>query len=73
MGPDKGKVLGSQSLDGYNHWRIDYDPKSSKQFHVNWRRIYKDKKGNCVQETGAYLLPGGQDSYWYQRERMPKL
>ena len=73
MGPDKGKVLGSQSLDGYNHWRIDYDPKSSKQFHVNWRRIYRDKKGNCVQETGAYLLPGGQDSYWYQRERMPKL
>ena len=73
MGPDKGKVLGSQSLDGYNHWRIDYDPKSSKLFHVNWRRIYRDKKGNCVQETGAYLLPGGQDSYWYQRERMPKL
>lgn len=48
MGPDKGKVLGSQSLDGYNHWRIDYDPKSSKLFHVNWRRIYRDKKGNCV-------------------------
>ena len=73
MGPDKGKVLGSQSLDGYNHWRIDYDLKSSKQFHVNWRRIYRDKKGNCVHETGAYLLPGGQDSYWDQRERMPKL
>ena len=73
MGPDKGKVLGSQSIDGYNHWRIDYDPSNNKQFHINWRRIYSDKKGNCIQETGAYLLPGGQDSYWYHRERMPKL
>ena len=31
------------------------------------------KKEIVFKKTGAYLLPGGQDSYWYQRERMPKL
>lgn len=38
IGPRKGEVAGSQSIDRMNHWRIDYDPNSNKQFHVNWRK-----------------------------------
>lgn len=73
IGPAKGRVVGSQSADMTNHWRLDYDPDSEKGFHVNWRRIYKDKQGNCVMETGAVIAPGGRVAYLQQMERMPKL
>jgi len=73
IGPAKGRVVGSQSADMANHWRLDYDPDSEKGFHVNWRRIHKDKQGNCVMETGAIIAPGGKDAYLQQMERMPKL
>lgn len=74
IGPRKGEVVGSQSIDGMNHWRVDYDPNSNKQFHVNWRKIYQDKKtGNCIMERGAILVPGGKDAYLQKIERMPKL
>ncbi|WEF33104.1 RHS repeat-associated core domain-containing protein [Pseudoduganella chitinolytica] len=73
IGPAIGRVVGSQSADMANHWRLDYDPNSEKGFHVNWRRIHKDKQGNCVLETGAIIVPGGKDAYLQQMERMPKL
>ncbi len=64
IGPRKGEVVGSQSIDGMNHWRVDYDPNSNKQFHVNWRKIYQDKKtGNCIMERGAILVSSGKDAY----------
>jgi len=72
IGPAKGRVVGSQATNMANHWRLDYDPNSEKGFYVNWRRIHKDKQGNCVMETGAIIVSGGRDAYLQQMERMPK-
>ena len=73
MGPRIGEVVGSQSLNRYNHWRVDYDPASDKGFHINWRRIEKQTNGDCKIIRGVILVKGGEDAYLRQIERMPKL
>lgn len=73
MGPRKDEVVGSQSLDRHNHWRIDYDPKSNKSFHINWRRIEKQANGDCKIIRGVIFIQGGEDAYLQQIQRMPKL
>ena len=73
MGPRIGEVVGSQSLNRYNHWRVDYDPASDKGFHINWRRIEKQANGDCKIIRGVILVRGGEDAYLRQMERMPKL
>lgn len=64
-GPDTGRIVGRQTLDGNKGWRIDYDPNDpSKGFHVNWW----DHRGSNRREDwlyGSITVQGGdQDMYW---------
>jgi len=57
-GPQEGRVVGRQSLDGKRGWRIDYDPKDpSKGYHINWWDWSQGNRGRGG-VTGANHIDG---------------
>ncbi|MEV0323648.1 DUF6531 domain-containing protein [Streptomyces sp. NPDC050659] len=63
LGPEKGRWTGMQSPDGMRGWRIDYDPKSDKGFHVNWWNKEGAKRSNKW-KYGANIIRGaGNQEY----------
>jgi hypothetical protein len=69
-----GKVLGSQTPDGAQGWRIDWSPRSG-DFHVNWWDRRLDHGGNrnrSLQYYGANIVVGGtQDLFWQIETHFP--
>ena len=56
LGPFKGRVTGRQSAYGDRGWRIDFDPRGDKGFHVNWWN------GDA---RGANIVTGGTEAdFW---------
>ena len=75
IGPHKGRVTGSSSLDGLRSWRADFDPNNPiKGFHINWRKREKDKNGCWHEYKGAITITGGkEDDFLKAIEHFPKL
>ncbi len=46
MGPWKGWVTGVQTADGLRGWRLDFDTRTDKGFHINWWDRSRDPAGN---------------------------
>jgi hypothetical protein len=74
LGPYQGRVVGSQSPDGRQGWRIDWNPRTG-QFHVNWwdRRLdAHGKRDRSVHYYGANNVTGGtQDLFWQIEQHFP--
>jgi hypothetical protein len=63
LGPHKGRVTGMQNADGSSGWRIDFDTRGNKGFHVNWWN------GDA---RGANVVSGGSiDAYWEAWSHFP--
>jgi hypothetical protein len=63
LGPHKGRVTGMQNADGSSGWRIDFDTRGNKGFHVNWWN--GDVRGANVVSGGAI------DAYWEALSHFP--
>jgi hypothetical protein len=63
IGPQKGRITGMQSADGARGWRIDFDTRGDKGFHVNWWN---------GSERGANVVQGADiDQYWETLSHFP--
>jgi len=72
LGPHKGRVTGMQSPDGTRGWRVDFDPKSEKCFHINWWIRKGAKRKNW--KLGAIIVDQGSlDHYLSILEHFPRL
>jgi uncharacterized protein DUF4157 len=58
-GPRVGEISGRMASDGSHGWRLDFDPKSDKAFHINWWRI--DATGY---HQGANLIDGATEELY---------
>jgi hypothetical protein len=63
LGPYSGHVVGSQTIDTKQGWRIDWNPRTG-EFHINWwdRRLDKSPKGDRDKAQhffGANFVAGG--------------
>lgn len=74
LGPYQGHVVGSQSVDGKQYWRIDWNPRTN-EFHINWRDERLDKSGRNDRSRhiyGAnYVTGAAQDLFWEVESHFP--
>lgn len=72
-GPYSGRVMGRQSPDGLQGWRIDAD-KQTGAFHVNWwdRRGDPQGRDRSRQYYGRIDVSGGtRDFFWEVESHFP--
>src|SRR5438094_838077 len=76
LGPYQGRVLGRQTADTKQGWRIDWNPRTG-ELHVNWwdRRLDASPKGNRDKSKhffGANYVTGGtQHLFWEIEAHFP--
>jgi hypothetical protein len=74
LGPWKGWVTGSQTPDGLRGWRLDFDTRGDKGFHVNWWDRSRDSAGRNRSRRlfGANVIVGqGLDMFWEVLSHFP--
>jgi len=74
IGPYQGRVVGSQSADTRQGWRIDLNPRTG-EFHINWWDRRLDAHGDRDKSKhfyGANYVTGGtQDLFWQVESHFP--
>lgn len=74
LGPYRGRVVGSQSADERQGWRIDWNPRTG-QFHVNWWDRRLDPRGDRDRALhvfgGNYVTGGSQQLFWEVESHFP--
>jgi hypothetical protein len=72
IGPYEGNVLGSQSADGKQGWRIDCTKEHPREFHINWWDRRKGTKDRSTHLYGAnYVTAGGIQLFWEVSSHFP--
>jgi hypothetical protein len=74
IGPWKGWAGGSQSIDGLRGWRLDFDMRGRKGFHINWWDHTLDPSGRNRSRRlyGANVIVGeGLQMFWEMLSHFP--